>query len=633
VNPISVKLGTLHVRCKKFGFYRSGVRTAFGYFVPFVDQLTVLLSMPEVQSVLSSKRDCDEEFCVEACGARFAKQHRLRNSVHCLQFCVYTDDFEIVNPIGSHRKKHKITAFYWTLLNLPAEFRSRLSAIQLLALVKTSQLKIFNGATEKLLHDFKLAMASLNSGLEIEINGCPILFTGYLMYALADTPAAQLLGGFKEGVGKAYSPCRSCDVKRSEMASVVTASQCSLRGVQEHKERLEFLHELNNREKKYWSKKWGITGSSVFGDVDGFDVTKCFLHDPMHLILEGVGKSQLQRMLKVFIVEKKYFSITFLNQKIQYFDYSNCQMADKPEAIERKNLECNTVLPQTAGSMKVLLSNLPYMIGDEIPDDDEHWNTFLLLLQIMLLCFTPIISADTPSVLECLIARHNSQFVSLYSESAFTPKLHYLLHLPDQMRLFGPLRHHSCMRFESKNGFFKLKRWFNFRNVPRSLSSYHQKWMCMQMTSNGGNRSTVYLYRGDEVRPSARCVSEKSVKLFCEHMHKAGIFTVLSSNDLMSSCGVIINGINYTIGTVLLKDFYDSVKFLQIDEILLHDHLKYFLCRVLIVKNFDAHRNAFIVESSDQQCIISLGDLTFCWPQHKFQNFVMVQNADDCWAV
>jgi len=58
----------------------------------------------------------------------------LHDHPSALLFALYTDDFELVNPIGSHRKKHKVSVFYWTLLNIPVEYRSRLSAIQLLAL-------------------------------------------------------------------------------------------------------------------------------------------------------------------------------------------------------------------------------------------------------------------------------------------------------------------------------------------------------------------------------------------------------------------------------------------------------------------------------------------------------------------
>ena len=54
-----------------------------------------------------------------------------------LQIIVNTDDIEIVNPIGHHTKKHKLTMFYYTLGNIPAEYRSQLHAIQLLGVAKS----------------------------------------------------------------------------------------------------------------------------------------------------------------------------------------------------------------------------------------------------------------------------------------------------------------------------------------------------------------------------------------------------------------------------------------------------------------------------------------------------------------
>ena len=58
-----------------------------------------------------------------------------------LQIFLNTDDIEIVNPIGSHTKKHKITMFYYTLGNVPPHFRSRLQAIQLLGVARAKDLK------------------------------------------------------------------------------------------------------------------------------------------------------------------------------------------------------------------------------------------------------------------------------------------------------------------------------------------------------------------------------------------------------------------------------------------------------------------------------------------------------------
>lgn len=103
-------------------------------------------------------------------------------------------------------------------------------------------------------------------------------------------------------------------------------------------------------------------------ETPGFDVTKCLLHDPMHLILEGVAKAELQRMLRGFIFEKKYFTLEYLNTAIHSYTYSYAELKDKPEAIDRKSLEVRAVLPQTAASMKNLVINLPFMIADCIPE-------------------------------------------------------------------------------------------------------------------------------------------------------------------------------------------------------------------------------------------------------------------------
>jgi hypothetical protein len=75
------------------------------------------------------------------------------------------DDFEIVNPIGSNRKKHKLFVFYWTLLNISQEFRFKLQATQLLAIGKTSNLKKYGYKVQ--LSDFVEGMNKLDILLDM----------------------------------------------------------------------------------------------------------------------------------------------------------------------------------------------------------------------------------------------------------------------------------------------------------------------------------------------------------------------------------------------------------------------------------------------------------------------------------
>lgn len=56
---------------------------------------------------------------------------------------LYVDEFEICNPLGTSRKKHKITAIYWVLAHLPAKHRSILSNIYLAVLSNSNDVKNF----------------------------------------------------------------------------------------------------------------------------------------------------------------------------------------------------------------------------------------------------------------------------------------------------------------------------------------------------------------------------------------------------------------------------------------------------------------------------------------------------------
>ena len=277
--------------------------------------------------------------------------------------------------------------------------------------------------------------------------------------------------------------------------------------------------------------------------------------------------------------------------------------------------------------MKHLMILLPCLIGDKVPVGDPHWRNFLRLLQIMLLCLSPVASVRSVQSLETLIAVHNAEFCKLYESESFRPKLHYLIHYPDQMLNFGPIRNHWCMRLESKNGFFKQKRWYNFRNLSLSLATYHQQWMCLQMVGQDGCPRETYLYEGDEVKEGCLIQSD-TVPLLQE---RVGSCTVLRT-DL-----VVIHGHRYTAGTILLVDFVDEPVFGKIVAVYVVDNEKYFECQHLNIIAFDSHLNMFSVRGSDKSCMLRAADMTYKWPQinHKIcgENLVMLVNCDDVWIL
>ena len=88
--------------------------------------------------------------------------------------------------------------------------------------------------------------------------------------------------------------------------------------------------------------------------------------------------------------------------------------------------------------------------------------------------------------MQILIAEYLHNFKILYPRASFIPKMHYMLHLPSQMREFGPLRHHWCMRFEGKNGFFAGKK----------VQKFHQPAIVSGQTPSAvyGIRLFIYLF-------------------------------------------------------------------------------------------------------------------------------------------
>ena len=103
--------------------------------------------------------------------------------------------------------------------------------------------------------------------------------------------------------------------------------------------------------------------------------------------------------------------------------------------------------------MSVLIQVLPFLIGDKIPEDNNNWLCFLLLRIIIEITLSPVLTETHCSLLKLLIEEHHSKFVSIYGSGSLIPKMHFLVHYPEQIRLLGPLVHTWTMCYEAKLNF------------------------------------------------------------------------------------------------------------------------------------------------------------------------------------
>ena len=358
--------------------------------------------------------------------------------------------------------------FYWCLLNLPASVRYNLVNIKLLAVAKSDCLNENN--IRLLLHNFIETMNKLNrTGIELTINGKFEHLNAFLAFALGDTLALQWLGGFVVGVGSAKKFCRTCEIT-SKQKNENPDNIYSLRCQERHLLQLRLIKKSSELISEY-----GVKFESPLLEISQFDLTKCLLHDPMHVLVEGVCVKELTNLLN-YIIDQYGVDLEKINNRILSFKFAIIDSTDKPNLIKLEHIKKGS-FAQSAGQMLILILILPFILGDFVTEFDENWLNFINLHQIVNLVFSFIYDDVTIKQLEDKITQYLLNFKILYKNINLTPKMHYLSHFPAQLKNFGPLRLHACFRFESKNGLMADLNFQNFINISFSCSNKHQLWM------------------------------------------------------------------------------------------------------------------------------------------------------------
>ena len=73
---------------------------------------------------------------------------------------------------------------------------------------------------------------------------------------------------------------------------------------------------------------------------------------------------------------------------------------------------------------------LPLVIGHLVTDEDEHWQNFIRLLEIMDHLFAHTFLKEDCGYLEVLINDHHITFKELYPDVSITLKMHSMVHMP-----------------------------------------------------------------------------------------------------------------------------------------------------------------------------------------------------------
>ena len=167
----------------------------------------------------------------------------------------------------------------------------------------------------------------------------------------------------------------------------------------------------------------------------------------MHVLLEGSVQYELRYILEQFFNDGQII-VPQLNSLFDNFNLGY---------LEESNIFGGNVhykLRQTAEQAHIFLKYLPFALDEYIDKENPYYKLMTQLLLIVHICFAPVISKKSIGKLKDLIEMHLKKFKELFPTVNITPKMHYMIHIPQQRLQLGPMLRSSCIRLEAKHNYF-----------------------------------------------------------------------------------------------------------------------------------------------------------------------------------
>nr|XP_054599134.1 uncharacterized protein LOC107389155 isoform X1 [Nothobranchius furzeri]XP_054599135.1 uncharacterized protein LOC107389155 isoform X1 [Nothobranchius furzeri] len=550
-NPVKKairKKGPLSSVWRRKAYYRRhfGVVEPLEYFLDkkngksfqYISILKTLQEILDCEAILSQTehiqtlhKDSGEGIYKSFFDGAIFKEKVLSNE-ESISLILYIDDFEICNPLGTSKRKHKICGLYWTLGNLLPGCNSALSSIYLAALIKSNDLKSYSYAKvlEPLIRDLLFLE---QSGLYVPKLGKTL--KGTLQCVVADNLAAHGIAGFVENFTGDYI-CRFCTAKSSQYQTTeVNRGTFTLRDKNIHSDHLKSL------EGTEISSCYGVKSNCVLSELLYFDLTKGFPPDLAHDVFEGIVPFEIALCLGVFI-KKKYVTLVALNEAISSFNFKWSDKTNRPHPVAQSFASKKTV-GGNAHENWSLLRFLPLLLGQSVPCEEPAWQVLLDLKDIVEIIVCPVQTEESVAYLDFKISEHRVKFQEVFTDCELKPKHHFLEHYPHLIRQYGPLVALWTMRFESKHSFFKrvARNVRCFKNVLLTLAEKHQLQMAHHLQSCKVLKpslevSTVTNVQTDILNKDiVSALKQKSV-----NVETVAFAESVTHNGLLYKCGMIL---------------------------------------------------------------------------------------------
>ena len=421
-------------------------------YIPLKESLKVFLSNNVIESC--KKHNSDEVYDDISSGKLYTKKNGFDFNI-----MMYMDEFEIVNPIGSAKNKHKILAFYYTLCELPPHERQNSEKIQLILMVNSNDAKEFNKEMYLglLIRDLKdLESEGLDfKGKKLKVS---------LHCILGDNLGSNWVGGFVENFSANIQSCRFCLINKDGIQE--KQDFCLWRTPENYYKALKSIPEGSHNQ--------GIKFDSLFNALDSYHccapgLPPCIAHD----LLEGIVSYDLYLFISHFVKVKKWFTWEILNRRFRTYIFQRGDSCVRPSVISPSK----SSLGGTASQNWTLLRFFPLVMQNYILDSsDVVWQALVLLQLIVEFVFAHKLHLNQICQLHRMILDYMDTRKSEFPDVPLRPKHHFITHYPYLMTKFGPLIHYWTLNFEKKHQYFKriMRRSSNYINVLKMLSEKHE---------------------------------------------------------------------------------------------------------------------------------------------------------------
>ena len=188
----------------------------------------------------------------------------------------------------------------------------------------------------------------------------------------------------------------------------------------------------------------GIKVECLWNQMHSFHVSINIALDIMHDFIEKVCYYSVCAILSQ-LLRSGFLTLDNLNERVKFFDYGY-DSGNKVVIITADHLQ-KEKLKMSASEMFFFVRHLGLMIGDFVPEGNEHWRLYVLLAEIMGIVTAPYVRKQSGPFLAALISEHHEVYKTVYGKT-LKPKHHFMLHYPEVMNNIGPAINIWCMRME-----------------------------------------------------------------------------------------------------------------------------------------------------------------------------------------